>query len=264
LEIQAVRLGPGQEWGPEPDQWRFVFLESGTAYWLEAGKPRELAGGELLVLSPSAQGPVRASQLGEVMLQWFGFRPDGFLGFLTMRERQWIENSATEAVGPVGWLPSTHPICRQMWALFNSGNVDGDLVARAKALVLTLSVFSQFIPQSYKQLGSGGGAKERFEEIIARMPDSEFIRYSSEDLARLCGCTPRHFNRLFRRSFGTPTRVRQTELRLLKARQLLQTSTESVAQIAWNCGYRSLRLFNSLFCRRFGMSPSECRQKRAL
>jgi transcriptional regulator GlxA family with amidase domain len=100
----------------------------------------------------------------------------------------------------------------------------------------------------------------RFEQIISRMPDAELIEHSSEELARLCGCTPRHFNRLFRLRFGAPTRAKQTELRLLKARQLLEVSTITVAQVSVECGYRSVILFNSLFRRRFGMSPSEWRQ----
>lgn len=261
LELESIRLNPGQEWSNQPNQWRFVLLQFGNAYWLEAAHPRELAPGELLLISPPSQGVVRASQLGEAMLHWFSFRLDALLGFLSVAERDWMEKSATAAVGSVSCLPSTHPLAQEMATLCDEVHVECRPVERAKALVLAVRLLTQSMPSHAAGLRHGGAARERFEEIVGRMPDAELIQHSSEELAQLCGCTPRHFNRLFRIRFGAPTRARQTELRLLKARQLLENSTEPVAQIAADCGYRSLSLFNSLFRRRFGMSPSEWRDR---
>jgi AraC-like DNA-binding protein len=68
---------------------------------------------------------------------------------------------------------------------------------------------------------------------------------------------------LFRARFGESPRVRQTELRLLKARQLLAISEKRIIQLALDSGYRSLSLFNSLFKRRFGMRPSAWREQAA-
>lgn len=260
LEIETVSLNPGQEWSPKPDQWRFIFLESGTAYWLEATKPRELARGELLIVLPLVEGAIRASQLGEAELCWFGFQPACLLGFFSLTEKEWLLDGAAAALGKVSCLPSTHPLAQQMAALHDSSLTSSPLLQRAEALLLSLRILSLSRPSSHTDLPRGGAAKERFDQIISRMPDAELIRHSSEELARLCGCTPRHFNRMFRLRFGTPTRVRQTELRLLKARQLLEGSVEPIAQIAAECGYQSLSLFNSLFRRRFGMSASEWRR----
>jgi AraC-like DNA-binding protein len=50
-------------------------------------------------------------------------------------------------------------------------------------------------------------------------------------------------------------------LRLLKARQLLSDPGLPVAQAAMDSGYRHLSLFNSLFKKRFGMTPTEWRQQ---
>jgi AraC-like DNA-binding protein len=58
------------------------------------------------------------------------------------------------------------------------------------------------------------------------MPEMELMQHTPDELAHLCGCTARHFSRLFRRHFGKPPRARQTELRLLNASQLL-AETES-------------------------------------
>jgi AraC-like DNA-binding protein len=263
LELEEVRLSPGQEWSPDAGRWRLISLQSGTAYWLEAHKPKELAPNELLIVSPPPVGLIRASQLSEVVLHWFAFQPSSLLGFFSVVERNWIEECAAAVVGPVGVLPSTHPISRNMRALIDSRHADGPLVERARVLVLVLGALTQSMPFPNGFPNAvprrGAAARERFNQIISRMPDTELIQHSSEELARLCGCTLRHFNRLFRLRFGEPPRVRQTELRLLKACQLLKDSSAPVSQIAAECGFRSWRLFNSLFRRRYGIRPSEWR-----
>ncbi len=260
LELKENRLGPGEEFQLNSGQWRFIFLKSGTAYWLDAANPRALAGGEFLIVSPTPRTLIRCSQLGESMLQWFSFEPGSLLGLFSLAEREWIEACPGAAVGPALWLPSTHPLAKEMAALLNDWPQECELVLRGKALVLALRVLTQSMPRAESHR-RGAAAKERFDEIISHLPDVELIQRSSHELAQLCGCTPRHFNRLFRMRFGAPTRVRQTELRLLKARQLLEDSKQTIAQVAVSCGYHSLSLFNSLFRRRFGMTPSEWRNQ---
>ncbi|HLH52076.1 MAG TPA: AraC family transcriptional regulator [Verrucomicrobiae bacterium] len=261
LEIETIRLEPGHEWTSDERQWRFVHLNSGAAYWLQGSQARELTPGELLIVSPQTMGVVRASQLGEASLHCFGLRADCLLGFLSVVEREWIEHEAQRVIGPVSSLPSTHPVSKDMAFLQEAGQGESPPVRRARALLLALRALTESMPALQTESRRDGAARKRFEEMVARMPDSELIRYSSEELARLCGCTPRHFNRLFRIRFGTPKRARQTELRLLQARQLLEDSNAAIAQIAAECGYHSLSLFNSLFRRRFGMSPSEWRHR---
>src|SRR5262249_4810134 len=101
----------------------------------------------------------------------------------------------------------------------------------------------------------------RFRELIQQMPDKEILNQSPDALAQLCGCSPRHFGRLFRRYFGVSLRTKQIELRLLLARQLLMDTDSKIIQVAMESGYRSLGLFNVMFKRAFGMTPTEWRRK---
>ena len=263
LHIEEVKLAAGEEWVDDCGAWRLVRLRSGKSYWLDPATPREVNEGELVVLAPKIRAVLRASQLGEVVLNWFPFDPNLLSGFFTVAERHWFESSADLSIAPVQFLPITHPISLAMTGLLERSPRDSEIIERGKALVLALRVLTQSMPELERNTGRTAAAHDRFYEVISRMPDTELIRHTSEDLARLCGCTPRHFNRLFRAHFGESPRARQTELRLLKARQLLDSSNQMVAQIAVDCGYRSLSLFNSLFKRRFGMSPSEWRHQLA-
>jgi AraC-like DNA-binding protein len=53
-------------------------------------------------------------------------------------------------------------------------------------------------------------------------------------------------------------------MRLLKARDLLADSNEKVMTVAMAAGYRHLSLFNAMFKKQFGMTPTEWREQSRL
>lgn len=260
LRLEQLPLEPGGEWIDASPAWRFLRLSKGEAYWLDPAKPRVAAPGELVVAAPNLKVNIRASQLGGAVLDAFFFRPSLLCGFFTLTERQSFENQVPEDFAPIQFLPSTHPVSQGLAALRERHTAHNELVQRGELLVLALWFFSQAMPLTVDTEGHSAPAQDRFAQVISRMPDMELVQHSALELARLCGCTPRHFSRLFHQQFGESPRARQTQLRLLKARTLLESSDEKVAQIAADCGYQSLSLFNSLFKRHFGMTPSELRQ----
>jgi len=261
LFIEQILLEPGQEWVKTAGVWHFLRASSGAAYWLGGNQCRPLAEGEMLVITPAAEGLVRASQIGKAVFHAFSFAPDVLCGFFTVLERHLLDTGEANGFEKVRCLPSTHPVTLKFTALANSSLRPDSLAQRVEALSLVAALFDEEIARHRSPASPGTSAQDRFTELVARMPDTELIRYSPGQLARLCGCSVRHFNRLFRDSFGTSTRARQTELRLLKARQLLGASDQKIHQIAADTGYRNLSLFNALFKRRFGATPSEWRHK---
>jgi AraC-like DNA-binding protein len=261
LQITEVRLSPGEEWSLAAGPWRFVRMSRGAAYYLDAARPRALNEGELMILAPGVKAVVRASQLGDVLLHGFNFAPDLLYGFFTLAERHIFETAGASAVEPARFLPSTHPLTRRFAELLARREPGHQLAQRAALLGLALTWFGEGVPRDSVPAPHSTSVHERFQTIIAQMPDAEVTQHTPEQLARLCGCSMRHFNRLFREQFGESPRARQTELRLLKARHLLGETDQRIAQIALDSGYRSLSLFNALFKKRFGLSPSECREK---
>jgi AraC-like DNA-binding protein len=262
LQIETVQLAPSQEWsGADSHAWCFVRLSRGSAYWLDTARPRALNEGELLVTAPGVKALVRASQLNDVVLHAFNFDPEQLCGFFTLTERHFFDRNGLGSTEPVRFLPSTHPIAMGMAELLGQAETENTLMVRLELLRLAVGYFSAGMDVPHQPLASAVSAQHRFQEVISRMPDVELVNYTPEELAVLCGCSPRHFNRLFHAQFGDSPRARQTEMRLLKARQLLGMSDAKIVQVAEESGYRSLSLFNSLFKRRFGMSPSEWRQK---
>src|SRR5262245_47667072 len=113
LRIEEVRLSPGQEWSNDEAAWRFVLVSSGAAYWLDSIKPRAFTEGELVVSGPLVKSVIRASQLSEVVLHWFGFTPELFCGLFTVAERRLFETNSASSGQALQFLPSTHPVTQR-------------------------------------------------------------------------------------------------------------------------------------------------------
>jgi len=58
LMIEDVKLPPGQEWVGGRDEWWFLLISAGAAYWLDNARNRSLAPGEMLILPPAVKGIV--------------------------------------------------------------------------------------------------------------------------------------------------------------------------------------------------------------
>jgi two-component system response regulator YesN len=99
--------------------------------------------------------------------------------------------------------------------------------------------------------------------LLNQMAAADFVELSLSDLAPKLCCSPRHLSRLFRAEVGASFREKQTELRLVKACDLLANSDDKVVEVALTSGYQSNSLFNLLFKKRFGISPGKWREQHA-
>jgi AraC-like DNA-binding protein len=80
------------------------------------------------------------------------------------------------------------------------------------------------------------------------------------DLADLAGASPGYFCRAFKATFGLPTHVFITRLRLERAVGLIRTTDIPLSEIALACGFCDQSHMCNLFRRTFGDTPSRCRR----
>ncbi|QSQ13855.1 helix-turn-helix domain-containing protein [Myxococcus landrumensis] len=81
-------------------------------------------------------------------------------------------------------------------------------------------------------------------------------------LARACGLSERHFARAFRETTGQPPHQWLMARRLEKARHLLESSSQSLSEIAGACGFAHQSHFTRSFTRALGTSPGVWRRQR--
>lgn len=82
-----------------------------------------------------------------------------------------------------------------------------------------------------------------------------------EEIAARLGCTDRHLRRVFTAEYNvSPVKYLQT-CRLLLAKNLLTDTDLSVLNVAMAAGFGSLRRFNDLFKKYYGLVPTVLRKK---
>ncbi|MET8249404.1 GlxA family transcriptional regulator [Streptomyces sp. NPDC005202] len=119
-----------------------------------------------------------------------------------------------------------------------------------------------------------GGQTQFSMALDAQLTDQEPIRAVQDwvqanlhrplpvsELARRASMSPRHFARVFRREVGTTPGLYVRQLRIARARQLLEASELSVGQIASRCGFTAPETFLRAFSAIVGLSPAQYRQR---
>jgi len=262
LYVHECRVAPGTEWTPSSTGWTVVLGSRGFFYWIGQGTAREVNAGDVIVIGPGARGVLRASLIGEPLLHYFSFRPEHLGGLMSLTERLSLQGFAVDEF--VRIIPGSHAIAREFMELVMNESARRGFLLRCRILHLVGLIFGEAETFASGQADPHLSTSElRFEQIIERIPDSDLMTTPSEKLAAMCGCSARHFRRLFRKRFKTSIRSKQTELRLEKARQLLAETNEKVVVIALESGYRHLGLFNATFKKKFRMTPTEWRRASA-
>jgi AraC-like DNA-binding protein len=80
-----------------------------------------------------------------------------------------------------------------------------------------------------------------------------------EDMAAAAGLSRAHFSREFRRTFGEPPHSYLLTRRLERAAALLRNTDQTVAEICFAVGLKSVGSFTASFTRSYGGSPTAYR-----
>jgi AraC-like DNA-binding protein len=258
LVLQEMILRPSGEWAPRGHGWTVARVAEGSGYWMQGGNARALNAGDGLMLGFNGAGLLRASQLGSLKLQFFTVQPQFLNGLLTVAEWHRLEIAPAATAPPAALFTAHEPVGQKFAHLANQSQSDA-LAMRCALLQLWVSAVTSLLPSPSPVAPGANKLRDRFRQVIGQMLEMDLSGSSLGELATRLHCSERHFSRLFREEFGVPLRARQIELRLQRARQLLADSDAKVINVAYDSGYRHLGLFNAMFKKRFGVTPSEWR-----
>jgi transcriptional regulator GlxA family with amidase domain len=108
-----------------------------------------------------------------------------------------------------------------------------------------------------------GASNAKLAEAVALMEANLGEPLPTEDIARLVGVSRRQLERLFKQHLDELPSRYYAELRLQRARRLLQQTPQSILQIALACGFASGSHFSNAYRARFGRTPRDERSARA-
>ena len=132
----------------------------------------------------------------------------------------------------------------------------GSLTALAVARELVMSLRPAGNEQSVDVDAHGSDVHDRLAELPGWITSRLQEKLSVEVLAeRACVC-PRHFTRLFKKTFRTTPASFVEQLRIGEAERRLATRRTSIESIAASVGFKSAEVFRRAFERRLGQTPS--------
>jgi transcriptional regulator GlxA family with amidase domain len=107
-----------------------------------------------------------------------------------------------------------------------------------------------------------GGSQPKLTEAVSLMEANIEEPLTTDDIAYYVGVSRRQLERLFKQYLSTVPSKYYLELRLNRARQLLQQTSKSIVQISLACGFSSGPHFSSTYRNHFGITPREERAQR--
>ncbi|WP_119165685.1 bifunctional transcriptional activator/DNA repair enzyme AdaA [Algihabitans albus] len=105
------------------------------------------------------------------------------------------------------------------------------------------------------------GTRTTVERALALLQDGALDRGTVEELAEKLGVGPRHLSRLFRQHLGASPQQTAKTLRIQRAKRLLDNSSLSIGEIAFQSGFHSVRRFNAAFSELYDRPPSALRKR---
>ncbi len=100
----------------------------------------------------------------------------------------------------------------------------------------------------------------RIERVMEYMNQNFQKNISLNEAAKLTNMTPVSFSRFFKMRTGITFMDSLLEMRLGQSSRLLIDTTQSVSEVAYNCGFNNISNFNRLFKKKKGCTPKAFRE----
>lgn len=100
----------------------------------------------------------------------------------------------------------------------------------------------------------------RIEKTLDYMGKNFDKQISLADVAKLANMSEVSFSRFFKQRTGNTFIDSQTQIRLGHASRMLIDTTQSVAEIAYHCGFNNISNFNRVFKKKKNCTPKEFRE----
>ncbi len=237
---------PGWRWQPPPlpdyDLWYVAggqgMLQMGTTRW-------ELIPGRCFVVPPGAQP--RAVQLPEQRLVVFAvhFLPGG-------------STSIPSDIVPGGLLVNNRTEFEAMARRAERFYERSDALGRLQSTLLVQQILLQLLEEA--TLPPRTHFDTLVEEMVAAIRKEPGHWWSVDDMAAQVHLSRSQFTRRFRNATGTAPNEFIIRARLERARQLIEETDMSLAQISNVLGYSDVFFFSRQFKQHWGRPPGEWRR----
>jgi AraC-like DNA-binding protein len=260
LSLKLLRLRADEEWTSPGIGFSFLFPRSGAGKYLVGPLTHRLNAGDVLVVNGDPKGRVGVKGGGELSLWLFSVEFGHLYPLFASRELALLPGIA-EKLKRARFFGASTAEAQECHQLLAQAPPRLDFEHRTHLLRVAATLLSGEIKAAQAIRERQGGPDERVAEVLDRLSAGDLLNLSVEDLAQKFGFCRRHLNRLFHQYFGLSVGRLRMEMRMLKALTLLRDPNAKVINVAEECGFNHLGLFNASFRHRFGTSPGQWRNQ---
>jgi len=258
LALGVFHLKTSQEWLTPGQNLSFLFPKEGLGTFASAAINHPLASGDVLVLSEAQGGKVWAIEGGELLFWHFSACLEYFYPLFATEEVSLLQ-SLTERFKTPRLYPGSSPLAQECHRLLAAAPPGRHLDHRGQLLRVVTAILALEFKDIRRLRGGQSGAGEDMIQVLEGLMVDDIIGLAVEELAGKFHCSSRQLNRFFHEHFGFSVAALRMEMRLIKAMTLLRNRDAKACQVARECGFHHLGLFNSCFKRRFGATPGRWR-----
>ena len=259
LTLRLVRLKAPDEWVSKQLGLCFLFPKGGAGKCLCGPLNQRLAPGDVLVMGGAVGSKLCAPDRGEMVFACFSVCFETLLPLFASHEICLLQG-ITDNFKRAQMYPASSPLAVECHRLLAEVPPQFNLDHRSQLLRVAAAVLTVEFTKAHSQRVGFIRPEDHMIQVFEKLSTTDLVSLSVPELAGKFGCSRRHLNRLFHQHFGVSVAALRMEMRLLKAVALLRNPDIKVINVADECGFNHLGLFNICFKRRFGTSPGQWRK----
>jgi AraC-like DNA-binding protein len=235
----------------------FLFAKGGVGKFSSKMASHRLLPGDILVFEGAAGAKLEVFDgKGEFLFWTFSVSFENLLPLFNSGEISLLHN-ITEGFKATKIYAASSPMATECQRLLGVVPPQFNLDHRGQLIRIAATILSAEFKEGQSQRSGYVRTEDHMVQVFERLSASELINLSVGELADKFSCSRRHLNRLFHQHFGVSVAALRMEMRLLKAISLLRDPDIKIINVAEQCGFNHLGLFNTCFKRRFGNSPGQ-------
>ncbi len=262
FKLRLVRLQPSEQWlnpSSTDDEFTFVFLKGGIGKYIFPNATQRLLAGNILVFSKHSVGKLYADDKSECVFTTFSVLFEHLFPLFAANEIGLLHNVMSNFKAGRIFSPGS-VVAVECQPILETAYTQPRLQQRSQLLRIVASILADEFKSVQSQRGGMDWAEDHMIQVFEKLSSAELLKLSVDELASKFSCSRRHLNRLFHQHFGLSITALRMEIRLLKAVSLLRNPREKVINVAEQCGFNHLGLFNTCFKKRYGTSPGQWRK----
>lgn len=245
VEQHSVKRPEGAE------QWILIFVHEGRGWYQSEGLRHPMQSNQVLLIPPGQSHAYGTDPAAPWSIFWFHFEGQGAVQLLA-----WLID------GPgIQTLPCRSPesLRRQFHAILSAierGYHEHTLLELSRVLIHVLTLLHRN-PRHEPERRQVERIESAMDQMRQEINQPQPLRY----YARAAGLSVSQFSYLFKQHTGISPMNYQTEVRMQRACEFLDTSEASIKEIAGQLGYEDPLYFSRAFKKCTGLSPSQYRAR---